>query len=96
MSKYKAVIFDLWGTLVDDIVYPEANRLIYKQKMDELADLLGVDRAEFVKAWDASGAERTVGAYPSTEAALSQICKGLAPTRAKSASTPRLKCVVRT
>ena len=77
VSKYKAVIFDLWGTLVDDIVYPEANRLIYQQKMDELADLLGVDRAEFVKAWDASGAERTVGAYPSTEAALSHICKGL-------------------
>ena len=77
MSRYKAVLFDLWGTMVDDLVYPESNRLIYQQKTDELADLLGVDRGEFSKAWDASGAERMVGASPSTEAALSHICKGL-------------------
>ena len=58
MSTYKAVIFDLWGTLVDDVVYPEANRLAYQQMTDKLADWLGVDRGEFSKAWDASGAER--------------------------------------
>ena len=32
VSKYKAVIFDLWGTLVDELAYPEANRLIFRQK----------------------------------------------------------------
>ncbi len=76
MGKYEAVIFDLWGTLVDDLVYPEANRLVYQRKTDELADSLGADRGEFSKAWDATGAGRTVGAS-STEAALSHICRGL-------------------
>ena len=41
MSRYKAVIFDLWGTLVDELRYPEANRLVYQQKIHESADLLG-------------------------------------------------------
>ncbi len=77
VSKYKAVIFDLWGTLVDDVVHPEANRLAYQQMTDKLANWLGVDRGEFSKAWDASGAKRTIGGFPSTEAALSHICRGL-------------------
>ena len=53
MSKYKAVVFDFWGTLVDDLMYPEANRLLYQQKTAEIADLLGVDRDEFANAWAA-------------------------------------------
>ena len=77
VSKYKAVVFDLWGTLVDELMHPEANRLVYQQKTDETADSLGMDRDGFARAWAATLADRTVGAFPSTEAALSHICREL-------------------
>ena len=77
MSRYDAVVFDLWGTLVDELTHPEAHRLVYHQKTDETADLLGVDRGEFAKAWSATGADRLVGRIPSTEATLRHICEQL-------------------
>ena len=73
LSKYRAVVFDLWGTLVDELTYPEANRLTYRQKTDETADLLGLDRDAFADAWSAGAAGRLVGAF-STEGALLHIC----------------------
>ncbi len=77
MSKYKAVVFDFWGTLVDDLMYPEANRLLYQQKNTEMADLLGVDRDGFAKGWAAGAAQRMVGGFSSNEAALLHICREL-------------------
>ena len=74
--RYEAVVFDLWGTLVDELTYPEANRLIYRQKVDETADLLGLDRDAFADAWSAGAGERLVGAF-STEGALLHICREL-------------------
>ena len=74
MSRYKAVIFDLRGTLVDELRYPEANRLVYQQKIHKSADLLGVERDGFARSWSAG---RMVGAFPSIEAALMDICRGL-------------------
>ena len=76
MGKYRAVVFDLWGTLVDELTYPEANRLVYRQRVDETADLLGVDRDAFANAWSAWAGERLVGAF-STEGALLHICREL-------------------
>ena len=69
-------MFDLWGTLVDELTYPESNRLVYRQKTDETADLLGLDRDEFAEAWAAGAGERLVGAF-STEGALRHICREL-------------------
>ena len=77
MSKYKAVVFDFWGTLVDDLMYPEANWLLYQQKIAEIADLLSVDRDGFAKAWAAGAAQRMVGGFSSNEAALLHICREL-------------------
>ena len=77
MSKYKAVVFDFWGTLVDDLMYPEANRLLYQQKTAEIADLLGVDRDEFANAWAAGAAQLMVGGFSSTEGALTDACRML-------------------
>ena len=73
MAKYRAVVFDLWGTLVDELTYPEANRLVYRQKVDETADLLGLDRDAFADAWAAGAGERLVDIF-STEGALLHIC----------------------
>ena len=77
VSRYDAVVFDLWGTLVDELTHPEANRLVYRRKTDETADLLGVDRDEFARAWSATSPDRMVGRIPSTEGTLSQICRQL-------------------
>ena len=77
MSRYDAVVFDLWGTLVDELTHPEAHRLVYRQKTDETADLLGVGRDEFARAWSATGPDRMVGRIPSTEATLRLICEQL-------------------
>lgn len=81
MAPYRAVIFDLWGTLVDDLVYPEANRCLFRQKTDEVADLLGLGHDEFAEAWAEGTGDRLVGAFSSTEGALSHLCKelGVAP-----------------
>ena len=82
MSRYEAVVFDLWGTLVDELTHPEAHRLVYRQKTDETADLLGVDRGEFARAWSVSALDRMIGRIPSTEATLRLICEqlGAAPS----------------
>ena len=77
LSKYEAVVFDLWGTLVDELTHPEAHRIVYRQKTDETADLLGVDRDDFASAWSATSPDRMVGRSPSTEATLSHICRQL-------------------
>ena len=77
MSRYDAVVFDLWGTLVDELTHPEAHRLVYRRKTDETADLLGVDRDDFARAWSATAPDRMVGRHPSTEATLSHICRQL-------------------
>ena len=77
MNTYQAVIFDLFGTLIDELNYSEANRRVYVQKRNEMADALGVDRDEFAKEWADTLYERMAGVFPSTEASLIQICKRL-------------------
>ena len=49
MKTYQAVIFDLFGTLIDELMHPEVNRRVYVQKRNEMADALGVDRDEFAR-----------------------------------------------
>ena len=77
MRTYKAVIFDLYGTLIDELMHPEANRLVYVQKRNEMADTLGVDREGFAREWVNIFYERMAGVFPSTEAALRHICSKL-------------------
>ncbi len=82
LSRYRAVVFDLWGTLVDELTYPEAKRRAYEQKIAHAADLLRVEREVFSKAWSAGVTERMAGRPPSMADALMQICQdsGVEPT----------------
>ena len=68
------MIFDLWGTLVDELSYPEANHLLYLQKCQETADVLGVDSEDFTRAWAAGAAKRMAGEPPSLAASIADIC----------------------
>ena len=71
------MIFDLWGTLVDDLLHPETNRLRAWRKRDEVADLLGVGRDGFANQWDEMLDEWMVGTFSSTESALLNISTAL-------------------
>ena len=69
MKTYKAVIFDLFGTLIDLPDYPE-NR-------DEMADVLGIDRDELEGEWEEVMHRLMTGSFPSIEAGLMHICRRL-------------------
>lgn len=77
MKAYKAVIFDLYGTLIDELMHPESNRMVYERTRDEMADMMGVDRAGFAKGLDDCLLQLMVGSIPSTHAAISDICEKL-------------------
>ena len=77
MKAYEAVIFDLYGTLIDELMHPEANRMVYVRTRNEMADMLGVDREGFAKEWTDAFFERMAGVFPSTEAVLAHICRQL-------------------
>ena len=77
MSRYRAVVFDLWGTLVDELNHPEENRATYLQKTFEMADILRADRDKFASEWAKAALHRISGGFPSTEAALLHICESL-------------------
>ena len=77
MRKYQAVIFDLWGTLVDELNYPEESRHMYQQKTYEMADVLGADRDDLAREWSSRAMQRIAGVFPTGEAVLQDICGSL-------------------
>ena len=77
MKTYEAVIFDLYGTLIDELLHPESNRVVYERTRNDMADMLGVDRERFAKEWADTSYQRMVGVFPSTEAYLLHISGNL-------------------
>ena len=75
--KYEAVIFDLFGTLVDDLVHPEYQRVEYRRMMKKMNDVLSVSEEDFRPIWSALGDKLNTGFFPSMEAALEHICDEL-------------------
>ena len=78
--KYKAVIFDLFGTLVDIF-----SRVEYDRVIREMADALSVSAGDFRRAWIAGGDARTLGIVASPMGSLSEVCRtlGIDPTSAQ-------------
>jgi putative hydrolase of the HAD superfamily len=66
--KYKAVIFDLFGTLIPG--FPEVE---YRQVLEKMAVALSVPPADFLKFWFASFNDSALGVLPGFEAKISQI-----------------------
>ncbi len=73
--RYKAVIFDLFGTLVSG--FWEG----HDEHLAEMATALGLPREDFVRAWTETCEERLVGAIPTIADNLRLIMKtmGLPP-----------------
>lgn len=69
---YKAVIFDLFGTLVDNLRAVE-----YDNVLSQMAAKIGVARTEFIQCWHDSYHERMSGHFPTPESNILHICKAL-------------------
>jgi putative hydrolase of the HAD superfamily len=63
--KYKAVIFDLFGTLIENF-----SRSEYAAVFKEMADILSVPADEFLDAWAATFDQRATGVFPTTGDAI--------------------------
>ncbi len=70
--KYKAVIFDLFGTLVKIF-----SRAEYESVLDEMIAILKAPRDEFIKEWYRTGRLRATGEYPTLEENLEFIMRAL-------------------
>ena len=68
--KYKAVVFDLFGTLVD--IY---NRRRYYKLLEEMIVILSVPGDEFTRLWFDTAAQRGSGFFESTEDNIAYICR---------------------
>ena len=75
---YRAIIFDLFGTLVNDFMS------VTGQTHEELADILGVPYEPFMKQWREITARRTMGEFQTVEASIDHVCGALGvPVTAK-------------
>lgn len=66
--SYGAVIFDLFGTLVDDFVSSTG------QMNAELLTALDVPREPFMQHWRKTSEMRTIGALQTVEASIDHVC----------------------
>jgi putative hydrolase of the HAD superfamily len=91
--KYDAVIFDLFGTLIDDLTYPESQMKEYRRVSSEMASALGVPAEQFHRVWAETGDSRMAGGYSDLGASLEAICRelGESPNARQIAEATRLR-----
>ncbi len=67
----RAIIFDLFGTLVNDFTS------VAGQSNDALAAILGVPNEPFMKQWRGITGRRTAGEFQTVEASIEHVCSAL-------------------
>ncbi len=70
--KYRAIIFDLYGTLVSNVGGTQYNDIL-----TQTASLLSVPASAFLKMWKETTFARNTGAFDSIEANIVHICREL-------------------
>jgi putative hydrolase of the HAD superfamily len=70
--KYKAVIFDLFGTLVDNFSVGE-----HKGVLRTMASIVAAPADGFVRLWLDTFNERATGVFPSPDTVIEHICEKL-------------------
>jgi putative hydrolase of the HAD superfamily len=70
--KYKAVIFDLFGTLVENF-----SRGDYEKTLTEMATVLGAPPDDFIRLWADTFNLRATGVFQNAEACVEHICQEL-------------------
>lgn len=86
--KYKAVVFDLYGTLVGNF-----SSGAHQAVLREMAAIVGAPPDEFVRLWFASYDQRAVGEVSSPEQNIELICRrlGVPATADRIARAGRLR-----
>lgn len=69
--KFESVIFDLFGTLVDDFVSSVG------QMHQEMAAALGVPYESFIRLWSQTAEMRIIGAFETVEANIKYVCDAM-------------------
>lgn len=70
--KDKAVVFDLFGTLVDMLLLPE-----YESTLLAMAGVLGASPKDFARLWFETANERQTGVFPNVRTNVEHICRAL-------------------
>ena len=67
--RYKAVVFDLFGTLIFNMTKAE-----HEGTLRRMADILGAPSEDFVRLWYTTFDDRITGVLPNAEACIDRIC----------------------
>jgi putative hydrolase of the HAD superfamily len=67
--KFRAIIFDLFGTLVDDF-----GMSVGRQTYSKLAEVLEVPYEQFMPLWRQMSEMRSAGAFQTVEASIEHVC----------------------
>jgi len=73
--KYDAVIFDLFGTLVDNTEYLGDSGAAYHRTLSDVASVLAVPETDFLRLWSGTFYEQDSGSFPTMEDCLQYICR---------------------
>lgn len=91
--KYQAIIFDLFGTLIDT-----SSRAEYERILGEMSAVLSAPRQEFTQLWFDTFNLRTTGVLKSPEGNIDHVCRQLGiiftDTQLKQASRIRFNFTV--
>lgn len=68
--KYKAVIFDLFGTLTEEIPRPE-----YERALSQMATIVSVPQDDLTRLWYETTEDRGTGSLPTVEANIEHVCR---------------------
>jgi putative hydrolase of the HAD superfamily len=71
-KKYKTIIFDLFGTLIENF-----RRTEYEKVLAEMAAILNTPFQDFQRVWLESFPQRVTGAHASQRASIEYICRKL-------------------
>jgi putative hydrolase of the HAD superfamily len=87
-TRFRAIVFDLFGTLAPALPAPE-----YARSLIDMAEAVGVDAPAFVRLWKDTRDARTTGRLSSIEANVQAVCEtvGVCPTQAQLAEAARIR-----
>ena len=72
--KYRAVVFDLFGTLVDNTSFVGNPSEEWRRQQDEMAAAVGAEAEAFRRVWDLLLQPRMTGVFPTVEACVEHVC----------------------
>ena len=75
--KYRAVIFDLYGTLVDELRYPHRQEVKYQRWVSDTAAALELPVDDFRRVWADTSRQREEGEIRTRKAILAFLCDTL-------------------